>query len=427
MIFNGRIFSKEETKAQKMERATEASVNSINHQMKEEYTLRDKYYPYVESFLPKTEHLLLRHIAKYEDKYSSILNSPYPLKGNVFGTDGFNERGEDYEIVFKCLNINREELKRDIKKVPLPGDLKEKAAFVPFSVCLFFIIRYYVITRQPEKAKIIFGYYGYSIYWKRFNTSFKKFPPIERVMMYTINEMSYRNLIKKLGSVKALLVYIVEHIFTYYHEGLIQACDEDIRYILDQVQSDIGSKVNSIASAYYKNWEKDEGIMISDTMLDNEGTQRKDTSITATVEAYAQRFTSKFFAESININRVKAAAAMTSEASAKELEHTMDYILNNATPSQVHEFYSAIFLYYLSLNDPKATEDSIQSLKFVALMRDVIKKGNSTNKNVMTIIKYANEWLEHGSNTFRLTSREGTKTNYRKAVYNYFILTVTNR
>ena len=53
MIFNGRIFSKEETKAQKMERATEASANSINHQMKEEYTLRDKYYPYVESFSQK--------------------------------------------------------------------------------------------------------------------------------------------------------------------------------------------------------------------------------------------------------------------------------------------------------------------------------------------------------------------------------------
>jgi hypothetical protein len=81
----------------------------------------------------------------------------------------------------------------------------------------------------------------------------------------------------------------------------------------------------------------------------------------------------------------------------------------------------------LTLDDPKANEDSITSMKFVALMRDVIKKGNSIDKNVSTIISYTNKWLEQGSNTFRLTSREGTKTNYRKAVYNYFILSVTNR
>jgi hypothetical protein len=422
-MITGPIFSTPLTKAEKMEQAMEGA-NNINHRMKEQYTLRDKYFPYIESFLPKTEHLLFRHIAKYEDKYSDVLNSPYPLKTLPFGE---NEKGEDYDIVFRCTNINIEELRADIKKVPLPGDLKEKAAFLPLQVVLYLIIRYYTFTNQMKKAKVIYSYYGYSIYWKRFHRSFNKFPPIERVMIYTINEMSYRNLIKKLGSVKALLTYIVEHIFEYYREGLAESCDEDIRYILDQVQSDIGSKVNNIAQMYYKNHDANNEIYQSKTMLDDEGTQREDNSITATVESYAQRYTSKFFSETVNINRVKTAAAMTSEASPREVENTLEYIRNNASVSDIHEFYSAIFLYYLSLDDPKANADSIRSLKFIALMKDVIKKGNSINKNVTTIIKYANQWLEQGSNTFRLTSREGTKTNYRKAVYNYFILSVTNR
>jgi hypothetical protein len=423
-MINGPIFSKPLSKAEQMEIATEAK-NNITHRMKEQYTLRDKYFPYVESFLPKTEHLLFRHIAKYEDKNADILNSPYLLKVLPFGE---NEKGEDYEIVFRCTNIDMEELRADMKKVPLPGDLKkEKAAFLPFQLVLYLIIRYYTFTNQMNKAKIIYRYYGYSIYWKRFNKSWNKYPPNERVMIYTVNEMSYRNLIKKLGSLRALLEYIVEHIFEYYREGLAESCDEDMRYILDQVQSDIGSKVNNIAQMYYKNYEANNEIYQGKTLLDEEGTQRTDSSITSTVETYAQRYTTKFFSDSININRVKMAAAMTSEASAREVEHTIEYILNNATSTEVHEFYSAIFYYYLTLDDPKANEDSITSMKFVALMRDVIKKGNSIDKNVSTIISYTNKWLEQGSNTFRLTSREGTKTNYRKAVYNYFILSVTNR
>ena len=59
----------------RLDAAMEAT--SIAHQMKEEYTLRDNYFPYVESFLPKTEHVLFKHIAKYDDKnsYNSKLYS----------------------------------------------------------------------------------------------------------------------------------------------------------------------------------------------------------------------------------------------------------------------------------------------------------------------------------------------------------------
>lgn len=425
-MINGSIFSKPMSKEEEMElRALEASTsNSIRHQMKEEYTLRDKYFPYVESFLPKTEKLLFRHIAKYEDKWSEILTSPYPTKILPFGE---NDGGEDNDIIFKCVNINKNELKRDIKKLPLPGQLsKEKAAFQPLQIVMYLMIRYYIFTNQPQKAKILYPYYGYSIYWKRWAKSFK-YGVNEQVMVYTINNMSYRNLIKKLGSVKKLLEYIVEHVFTYYHEGLAESCDEDIRYILDQVQSDIGSKVNSIATMYYNENENKNVIMSGSTLYDDEGTQRLDSSATATAETYAQRYTNKFFSDPLSVSRVKTACAMSKEVSAKEVEHTIDYIMSTATPKEIHELYSSIFYYYLASGDPKATEESIQSLRFIAVMAEVIKKGNSTNKNIVTIISYMNKWLEGGSNTFRLTNRDGTKTNYRKAVYNYFILSVTNK
>lgn len=397
--------------------------NTIRHNMKEQYTLRDKYFPYIESFLPKTEHLLFRFIARYEDRYADILNSPYPLKILPFGT---NEKGAEYDILYRCTNIDREELRADMKKVPLPGNLKtEKAAFLPSSVVLYFIIRYYLLTNQKDKLKIIYAYYGYSIYWKRFHKSFR-ITVYENVMIYTVNEMSYRNLLKKLGSIKALLVYIVQHRCEYYTEGFIESCDEDIRYILDQVQSDIGSKVNSIASAYYKNAqsEKKPEFMVGATMLDNEGTRRDDTSGITTVEVFAQEYTNKFFSNGINVDKLKTAIAMATDVSKREVEHTITEILTHAKSEEVHDFYAAIFMFYLSLDDPRANKESIRTMKFVASMRDVIKKTNANDKNVKTIIEFVNRWLETGSNTFRVTTRDGTKSNYRKAIYYYFLLAV---
>lgn len=422
MYLNGPIFSHKPSKIELMEQACEAASSTVKHKFKEEYTLRDKYFKYVESFLPHSEKILFRYIAKYEDKNSTLLNSPYLLK-----IIPFSERGDDTNIVFKCTNIDQEELAADMKKVPLPGNLTEKAAFMPLQVVLFLIIRYYMITNQPEKMKKICYYYGYSLYWKRYSKQFK-IGVDEKVMIYTINDLSYRSLIKKLGSVREMLGYIIMGRYQNpnYREMIVDACDEDIRYLLDQCQSDLGSKMVDIANKYYDNYENKRMIYQGKTLVNDEGEQRNDTSVTATAETLAQKYTNDFFMSDLNMNRIKSAAALAKEVSVKELKNTIDYILNNANPADIHTFYSAVFYIYLTMDDPRANEESVKSLKFLALMRDIIKKGNSNDVNIVKIIKLMDQWLMQGSNTFRVTKREGTQTSYRKAVYYYFILSVTN-
>ena len=99
MYFNKPIFSDKPNKVESMEMACEAA--KIKQEFKQVYTLRNKYFPYVESFLPKTEHVLFKYIAKYEDKNSALLNSPYPTKQLLF-----SETGEDANIIFKCIKTN---------------------------------------------------------------------------------------------------------------------------------------------------------------------------------------------------------------------------------------------------------------------------------------------------------------------------------
>ena len=120
------------------------------------------------------------------------------------------------------------------------------------------------------------------------------------------------------------------------------------------------------------------------------------------------------------------ACSLAGEVSQKEVLNTIETVHSNVSAEAMVEFYEAIFYYYLT-SGPTATEESIKSMKFVTVMKELPKKGNSVDKNVVTALSHVNQWLEKGSNTFRLTERPGTKTNYRKAVFNYFILSVTNR
>lgn len=419
MYFNSPILTKIKDPVEEMIMACEGST--VQHKFKEEYTLRDKYFPYVESFIPKTEKLLFRYIAQYEDKNADILNSPYLLKQLEFW-----ENKKDGDIVFKCTNINPRELWEDIRKVPLPGNLTEKAQFRPLQVVLLLIIRYYLITNQPKKLDAICHYYGYSIYWMRFQKHWGSYPPREETMIYTINECTFKVLLKKLGSLKAMIYHSIHGRTVTYREQLVECCDEDIRYLLDQFYNSIAQKVREVANKYYDNFENKDVIMKSVGKVDDEGGQRLTSSTSTQVEELAQKYTTKFFMGEIDNRRVKEAAAMVPDVSPKELQATLKQLLDNASIEEVHAFYASLFYIFLTSGDPKATVESIRSLKFLVVMKDIIRKGNSTDPNIMKTRDIVSNWLQKGSNTYRITSREPTKAGYRKAIYFYFILSVTN-
>lgn len=391
------------------------------YKFKKEYTLRDKYFPRIEALLPKTEHLLFRYIAKYEDKWYSVLNTPYLLRNLEF-----DEMGKDADIVFKCTNIGRDELHDDIRKVPLPEGVDEKAAFLPLQVTLLMIARYYIMTKQPKKLSAICYYYGYSIYWKRFNRQWRYYPPNEGIMTYTINECNNKVLLKRLGSLKELLGHVVSGRFETYVEQMIDFCDEDIRYIADQISTNLGAKIIDISNKYYHN-AKNKNVILKGTpfMEDNE-TQRLSSSVTSQVEELANHYTTEFFMGKTNQPILKQAAIFAKDVSVKELKSTIDTIINNSSVTEVRDFYASLFYIFLTSSDHNIDVKAIHSLKFLVVMKNIINKGTSNDKNIMKTRQIMDKWLKEGSNTFRITTRPGTKSSYRKAIYYYFILTITN-
>ena len=407
-----------------MEKALEASMEE--KPSKEEYSIRDKYFPYIESFIPKSEKILFRYIATYEDRKSELLNTPYPLDVITFSAEG-----PDADIVYKCTQINKRELQEDIAKVPKAKSAIENAAFTPLQTVLLMIIRYYLITKQNDKAKAIYYYYGYSIYWSLFTTFLKPYgyKPREATMIYTVNDLTYKNILKKVGSVREWIRYNVqtpiENDSSY--ERLADFRNEDIRRVLEAVMVNMRSKIREVSSKYYENDEKKNVILTSTSMMDEQGTQRLDVSITSEADTLSQEFTGRFFASDINPNTVKRAVTLAKDASPKEIKVTLEEIKNHIPVEEVSLFYSSLFYLFLSSEDPKATSSTVKTFKFFMVMKDVFKKGNSNDINIVRIRELMDGWLERGSNTYRITSREATKTGYRRAIYYYFILSVAER
>jgi len=428
LYINGKVFGKNETIYDEMERAYEAVSTVKNSNGYSEYSLRDKYFPYIESFLPKTERLLFQYISKYEDRNSFLLNTPYPLDVIVF-----NINGDDSDIIYKCTRINKDELIKDIAKVPKSKSAIENASLTPLQLVLLMIIRYYLVTKQKDKAKTIYYYYGYSIYWSIYNSFLKSkgYAPNKETMVYTVNELTYKNILKKIGSVKEWIGYNVqipiENDSSY--ERLADFRDEDIRRTMEAIIVNMRSKIREVSSKYYANWENKETLLTSKQTIDvgEDEVQTEDTSITAEAEVLAQAFTNDFFVTDINTATANRAAMLAKDVSAKELKVALDKLRTDVPVNEIYSLYAALLYLYLTSGESGVSTSSIKSLKFFMVMKDMFKKGNSINVNIIKIRDLINKWLEDGSNVYRITNREATKTGYRRAMYYYFILSISQK
>ena len=89
----------------------------------------------------------------------------------------------------------------------------------------------------------------------------------------------------------------------------------------------------------------------------------------------------------------------------------------------IKKFYSSLFYLFLSDNDVPNKE--VKSISFIGAMEMIYKKGNSTDKNIVIVKKSLDKWLSEASNTYRVSNRQATLNNFRKAIYYYFVLLVS--
>ena len=383
--------------------------------IKKEYTILDKFYPSVEKNLPKNEKKLFRYIGKYRDNNIGILGTPYPLNYPVFGT-------EDREILFKTCDVDEKELKKYNMNAKLLGDVKDKKNFEPFPTLMLLCIKYYLENNQEDKCTILYYYLGYSMYWSVFSKYFKKFLPREETMIYTVNNISNKFILKQVGTVDKLLLYTVEKTIELQKERVLRASDAELSYIIDAIKTRINNYMNKLSAEYFKNYKNNEVIFKGQELLED-GSSRETKSIAADVETYANEYTNNFFSDEPKQNIINMVAKIKN-VSASELKTTITLLLDQQRIDEVKKFYSALFYLYFSDNSTK--NRNIKSMEFLGVMETIYKKGNSNDKNIITIKDLMSKWLEEGSTTYKASNRQATLNDFRKAIFYYFIFLVSS-
>ncbi len=389
----------------------------IIDKFEKEFILLEKYYPIIQKNLTKNEKELFTHIAKYRDKNMQILSSPYLLRYPVFSQ-------LDEKIIFKVTDINMVELKKDTYNVKLHSGISVSAKknFEPFQILMLLMMRYYILTEQDKKLRILYYYMAYSMYWTLYTKYFKKFLPREETMIYTIDNLSNKFILKQFKSIDGLLFYSVEQTILLHWDRLKSGSDAEISYIIDACKTRLNNYINKIFNEYTINYNNNEVTLKGDDSLEDGG-QRDSSSIAGDVEMLAQEYTTKFFASPPRIDIINQIAKLKG-VSSSELRTTLTLLIDDQIIEEVKRFYEAIF--YLYLSDDNSKDKNIKSLAFLGIMESIYKKGNSSDKNIAIIKDLMNKWLERGSATYRATNRLATQNVFRKAIYYYFIFLVSS-
>lgn len=372
------------------------------------YLLKDKYIPIVEKNYPQNEMKLLRWISAYRDKNNVRLSTIYPYDYPIFGPD-------DIKILYTSTGVNPEELEDDIKQVKLPDGVEEKANFTPLYTTIVFILHYYAKHKKKERFNIIIRYFSYSIWWSVFSRSI---PFVKRpVMEYTINTMNRKFLLKQLGSIDELLFHGTSSAVGVYEPLLLDLFDCSIYYIIDAVKTRLGGYVKNIASKYFKDEKSGNVIMMG---ADSDQT-KESVSGDQDIMSLATAMTTKFFSDRPRRDIVNMVAELA-QVSAKELEIVLTFMIDKRNTSEVQTFYECIFYQYL--HEDNSDNDLTNKKQFLNRMMAIYKKGHTTNKNDLIIKNLMTKWLNEGSRTYQKTTSGTTQSNYRKAVYFYFVFLV---
>ena len=378
------------------------------------YLLLDNFWKTIEENLPRNRSTLVRFIATYRNKNIKLLETPYILDYPRWVPPCIN-------ILYQCTGIDQDDFVEAVLTIRgyegyEDPYLKDKAQYI----LALLIMRWFIMHDYKNERVIMEHYIGYSHYWAVFLRYFPKYRPNPDVMRYTIDEMSYKSNLKRLGSVDKWLQDGVANTLESYTDRLMRASDFELHYINEKIRSKFSNAMQSIYRAQEKNEKEKKRIFISENEVD--GNLVENTYGVSEVLSLATGYTTKFFADPITEKALKGAL-IPGGVTERDLRNVILMISDDKSNlSDVNKLFQSLF--YIFLENEKYTVRDIGSLRFYNEMEKMYKPGNTSDPNRMYIKEILDKWLSMGSATFRSTNRTAMITTSRKSIYNYFVLKI---
>ena len=384
--------------------------------------LKSAFYERVCTALAKksNQQKLFNYIARYRNKYINILSDPL-----ITDIIPFNHSGSDANIILEACEIKKEEMIPVINKAKVAVKLDESGKNItPFNVLMIMAMSYFY--NDPPKLRMLMLYYACGFYYLVYSGGFKAFKPNQECMKYTVDNLTNKFILKQEGSLEKAIIASMGNAVAFYKEQFKRLYDYDIcNVLIPSLRTRVSGMIKNVIGEYMKNYEQGNKMFTQvERNAEGEFIIDRESNI-ARIQRYADIYTLKFYSNPINLDIITTVANMHRDVSANELRTCITYIHNDDKSDSLKVFYQSIFTVFF--NDyPDAKPEDVQSLKFLAAADAIYKKGNSKDINIINIKNISHEWLRKGSNVYKQSTRAATLNVYRKCIYLYFVMLVSN-
>lgn len=379
-----------------------------------------KYDDDIKKFLgnDSSKNKLTRHISRYIQMNSEQLNHNAPIYRIPF-----NKNGADTSVVFDATKINSREMQKDIKGI---SDLRKYADVLkdPLFFTLTMIIKNYdtksrMTSNEQKDFNMILMYLTLSMYWSIQYRQFN-FEPNDNVAQYTLNRLSNKFYFKKYKTVsKALLVTAIQNNENFKGE---YSSDEDIMKYIMSLRTRVSNLVINFSKEMYKDIEAGNYLNASFSSNDEDNFVPEGTNVSGIVSDIGNKTITNFTQSRINNRLLRMSCNMTS-TSPSIMQTTLDDIRDNEIESVRQLIINIVSVYIEGRNNPI---ESVGSTRFLRESIAIYSKSNTTNKKIIEIKNILDIFLKKYNSKYNQTEREATKNNYRRTLFIYFVLLISD-
>jgi len=246
-----------------------------------------------------------------------------------------------------------------------------------------------------------------------------RYEPNENVMQYTINQLSNKYDIKKYGTMFKLLFETTLGNHQKYASELESGDDLGLRTYLSALRTRINSKIKNIADEFEKVRKLGLYLNTEQENQEEEGFHETD-NLSFQVNKVADKATQRILTGGIDAKILNICAENSGVSSGAV--KTALYNIMDKKNHEIREFVVLILQMYLV--DGHNDMDTIKSKKFVVECIGAYSKSNTVNKTILRMKKILDKWLIDCSDRYVKTERIATKSNFRRAIFMYFMFMI---
>ena len=382
--------------------------------------VRDLIYPMVEKALStsKGKNQYKKFVNDFFAKRDTEVYDALPCSRIICSEDEMDQ-------LFVALNINKADVEAAIKETFFAQvkNFNPKAALHAFTLTQLCIVRYYHLmnSRQDRDLSILLLAFSGKFYPSLHYKSYPTVMPVRHVMEYVVNnKLSQKYDLASQGSIMGAVKSITNTWVTTYNSKFKTFTDLDIKSLIEQLRSRLGSFMRNIASEYYKaSDDKDIYMSYSYDSFEQDDYHIADND-TLKVEKITEAVATSIASNGVDYKLCKACSdenITPNEAKAVIESIVMDR--DNILP--IKELVSLMITTYFAI----AKNKDVTDIEFIAYT--IAPKPNAKQPEILRQKELVENFLsDSGTAYLRRRSRISTRNSYERCVKMYFALLIHN-